>query len=644
MNDALQAIRESTGRIHNATTAPAPGGKPGGEMAATAQSVREYADFARSLNECRESAQDETQYIRSRIQAIQALGREVEEMSLPACGWGSWGANDEARRCRRVHAQVQALFQSFRSDFAGEFRRLEEDLMRAARRAGDFSVVLFGRTGAGKSTIREALTRGDGATIGRGGSSTTKECHEYTWRNLHVWDTPGIDSGKDTNVDEDGVGDEERAALEKLETADIAVFVSRTGSVEPKERRMLARIVKSGRPYMILLNVGADITKFRKFKKQGIDRTITVAAQRESIDDLLGAFPEAGEHLVPVHAKACFLSRARGSEEADAFYAKWGASRAELYGISNFGEFRRKLTAFICGNGTAVRRQTIGRVFVEKTGGFFRTQRAAMEHHAENLRGIRSELAKAQSAMERLRRRWTGDELEWKVDAEIRRQLDVDALAERCIEARYDKSEIQEEWARCLETALRNAQRELGIAFGEDMGERLDNLKNALSFNEAAFSRILDVEDNAFDGRKAMKRGARAAGAGAAALFVAVNWWNPGGWVAALGWVATGIGIAFSFLADLFRSKEGKIRKLREQFGEHLQGVRASFAAQVESQLESAIERAQDGLRQAEAANVELAAKLGGIIGVCRRAEGVVAEVGERMERHGRKARKGDAA
>jgi len=54
----------------------------------------------------------------------------------------------------------------------------------------DFTVALFGRTKAGKSTLRETLTRGNGSTIGKGSQRTTRDVTEYSWQGLRLLDTP----------------------------------------------------------------------------------------------------------------------------------------------------------------------------------------------------------------------------------------------------------------------------------------------------------------------------------------------------------------------------------------------------------------------------------------------------------------------
>lgn len=636
MHSALQEIREAVARFSALELALPPWNLPLDDMGRVAKAAREYADFAHALAQCRENAKEEFAYIHGRIEKVKSLGREVARTELPPFRATVVGvAQEEQEKSREIHAQVKAQFEAFKTDFADEFARLEEALTRTAREAADFKVVLFGRTQVGKSTIREALTCGNGETIGRGSSSTTKKCQPYIWRNLHVWDTPGIDSRKDTNIDEFGVGDEERDALEKLETADIAIFVCKTDSVEVKEREWLGRIVESGRPYMILMNVVSDITKYSLFKKRGMDRKITREAQRGFIDDLLAPFPEAETYLIPVHARACFFSRAKGADEVDAFYGKWGVSRSEVYGISNFGEFRSKLTAYICGKGCTARRQTIDRVFVERAGLFFHRQKVATQCLVDALCATDAELEKTLRALGRVRGNWTGSKLGQKIDDEMRRELKVADIAEQCIEEKWGKKEIANHWTKCLNEAKGNACQSLKSEFQKEMGRIIQNLQDALAYNTAAFSRISAVVDNSIDGRKAMKRVGWGFGAGGAALFAVANWWNPAGWVVGAAWVLTGVGIALGFLARLFQKKDAKINKLSAQFTEHLNDEKSKFCSDAEKIFNSVIERTKSDIRLIAENNKDLKTSLGNIIGVCCRAEGVVQEVKTRMEEHG---------
>lgn len=95
---------------------------------------------------------------------------------------------------------------------------LKLSLAKKKQNLEDYSIVLFGRTRAGKSTIREALTKGDGSTIGKGGQRTTRDVHEYRWNHLRLIDTPGIDAyegEKDT-----------QKATKKVDEADMVLFLT----------------------------------------------------------------------------------------------------------------------------------------------------------------------------------------------------------------------------------------------------------------------------------------------------------------------------------------------------------------------------------------------------------------------------------
>jgi len=75
-----------------------------------------------------------------------------------------------------------------------EIEALVSSLNTKRKHLEDFTIALFGRTKAGKSTIREALTRGDGGTIGKGAQRTTRDVREYRWQGLRLLDTPGIEA------------------------------------------------------------------------------------------------------------------------------------------------------------------------------------------------------------------------------------------------------------------------------------------------------------------------------------------------------------------------------------------------------------------------------------------------------------------
>ena len=82
--------------------------------------------------------------------------------------------------------QFASVFEEARSDLAELFSRQHE-------RLASFNVVLFGRTGAGKSSTITALVRGDGEGISPGQTDFTDRVLDERWGDdlLRVKDTPG---------------------------------------------------------------------------------------------------------------------------------------------------------------------------------------------------------------------------------------------------------------------------------------------------------------------------------------------------------------------------------------------------------------------------------------------------------------------
>ena len=611
-------------------------------MASLPENLREYAAFGLALNECRKVAYQEFAYVNERISEIKAIGKRVTDTPFPETDVETStplsAADEEKENFQSLYNDAKRQYDEFRDAFIKEFTKLALELHRTTHDAADFKVVLFGRTQVGKSTIREALTCGDGATIGQGNSSTTKTCHEYTWRNLHVWDTPGIDSRKDVNRDETGIGDEERAANEKLETADIAVFVCKTDSLEEREREKLAQIVKSTRPYVILLNVVASFTDYANFKKRHSDQKINRNAQHEFIEDLIAPHPDAERNLIPIHALACFYSRARNSEAVDAFYKKYGVSRAELYALSNFGEFRQYLTRFICERGVVERRKTIDHVFIEKVRAFFESQKTLIdcfikdkiENEQEIVNRSRGELARKGN-------QWSSATIKARLSTLLSAGVNTYAIAKQCIENGWEKETIHNYWDRILKQAVETVSKQLGEEFEADISHAMENMEDALKFNSEAFSKILEVEDAGGDGRKTMKLISRIAGWGGAVLFIASNWWNPAGWVVTVATLLSGLSLGFSlvssFFRNLFKSKETKTRELKEKFDDNLRSASENLCCEMEMIFTKAIDKIDVNLNSYVEKEEQLKQSLLLIVDACNRAGAVCNAVELRMKK-----------
>ncbi len=213
----------------------------------------------------------------------------------------------------------------------------------------DFTIALFGRTKAGKSTICEALTRGDGHTIGKGSQRTTRDMREYRWQGLRLLDTPGIEAYQ---------GEEDTAkANEVIDQSDMLIFLTSDDSVQPDEFSAMAQLHRINKYFAVILNIKHDISNQLEDLLMFIDIPEMVFNEQRLAEHQNHIRNYTKEHLkidnvdlVYIHAQAGFLSTKPKYQE----YSQrlWELSKIEeLYyliasDIQNNGQRRRMSTFF----------------------------------------------------------------------------------------------------------------------------------------------------------------------------------------------------------------------------------------------------------------------------------------------------------
>ncbi|GHD51739.1 hypothetical protein D9V29_12405 [Mycetocola manganoxydans] len=117
-----------------------------------------------------------------------------------------------------------------------------------------FRVVLMGRTMAGKSTLFEYLSGGDGTRVGDGGQRYTREISIRTAIDLDVEivDTPGVGAM-------DGQEDYE-TAFSQVADADLILWVATNEATQEQTGRALERLSDLGKPIFVALNCLADVS------------------------------------------------------------------------------------------------------------------------------------------------------------------------------------------------------------------------------------------------------------------------------------------------------------------------------------------------------------------------------------------------
>lgn len=144
---------------------------------------------------------------------------------------------------------------TIQSSFTDLATRFLDDLESIHQNKDPFTIVLFGRTKAGKSTLSEVLREGDGSTIGKGGQRTTLEPEPYYWNGLKIIDVPGIDAY--------GGREDELIAMDATVTADLILYIISDDSPGKADASFVSRLVNTGKPLILIFNVKAGINTNR---------------------------------------------------------------------------------------------------------------------------------------------------------------------------------------------------------------------------------------------------------------------------------------------------------------------------------------------------------------------------------------------
>ena len=127
----------------------------------------------------------------------------------------------------------------------------ESRFNRQRTRLATFNLVLFGRTGAGKSSLIEALSSGHGEPISLGESDWTTDVRYVHWHSSCLVDTPGI-GGWGRNASS---SDLEARAESAVADADVVILCFDTQNQQDGEFSKIAEWVsRYGKPVVAVLN------------------------------------------------------------------------------------------------------------------------------------------------------------------------------------------------------------------------------------------------------------------------------------------------------------------------------------------------------------------------------------------------------
>lgn len=208
--------------------------------------------------------------------------------------------------------ETTTLLQSQLFDIEQAFSQLSfafrDDLESLRGNLSKFSITLFGRTMAGKSTLMEILTEGNGDSIGKGAQRTTRDVRTYTWNMLEITDVPGIGAFEGE--------EDEQIAFHAAKTADLILFLITDDAPQAVDAECFSRIMSLGKPVICVMNVKASMAEGKSTKlimrdiakKFGSERLEIIRNQFLSYAE---GFDQSWSHVpfVYVHLKSAFMSQ-----------------------------------------------------------------------------------------------------------------------------------------------------------------------------------------------------------------------------------------------------------------------------------------------------------------------------------------------
>ncbi|TAF07120.1 MAG: hypothetical protein EAZ77_10825 [Nostocales cyanobacterium] len=534
------------------------------------------AEFKQALRKCSKMANPaykiSIRYAKKIEIVIKNLNNNIQVMSQEILKAKGSEEFQFATKLKQIQSDIKTLSEDSLED-------LVISLDKKRKHLKNFTVSLFGRTKAGKSTLRETLTRGNGNTIGKGSQRTTRDVKEYFWQGLRLLDTPGIEAYQGN--------DDTNKANDIIDQSDIVLFLSSDDSVQPGEFQAMAQLQQINKYFAVILNVKHDISNDLEDLQMFIDipeivfDEDRVSQHKHHIKNHIQQYLNLPNvDIVPIHAQAGFLSTKSEYQE----YSN------QLWELSKIEELYSLISDQIYTNGQNLRLST----FADSLEYF-------LDLINQKLAAAKSQLSVQLNFMKQKQREIEKIFTEVKKDGNLKIKFECESLYNPIENQignfvdRYPDMDIngrQREWKRIvneknIEETIKSYIEEI---FSDLRGKLQEfeqeyeyDIKNIQIDMEINFSNI-----NQDDTGKFIKWAGVAVGAVGAAAFVAANWWNPGGWVVTAGLVTTVASIGTSVAGDWKKADDDK------NYHKDIEKEKSSLKKQVKQKREVTIKAYQD--------------------------------------------------
>ncbi len=314
------------------------------------QSLFNNPRYAEAIAATTQVAQEDYNLVEQELRPVEDTLRELERSLSSRLSHIKMAsiAEQAGKTQRDTSTYLTDIYQRLTNEKATDIRQLRETLRAKKRTVGHFTLVIMGRTKAGKSTLFSTLLGHGYEGIGTGGQRTTRENKSYNLDNgIRLIDTPGIAA----------VGGEadEAEALRAVAEADLICYVMTDDSAQVAEFEFLGKLKQQTKPLVILLNVQYNLENkvlLKRFFKKA-DEMLTgedISSHKERI------FRYAREHyqndsitVIPVMLFAAQLSRQKDDPELC----------QQLYNASRMKDFLNWISNAIENYGALLASQTL---------------------------------------------------------------------------------------------------------------------------------------------------------------------------------------------------------------------------------------------------------------------------------------------
>lgn len=456
---------------------------------------------------------------------------------------------------KNIIQSINTQLQIVQTEFDQTYIDAERSLNYKKNMSSQFNITLFGKTKAGKSTLMEILTHGDGSHMGHGGQRTTRDVRSYEWKGMSVTDVPGIEAY--------GGQDDDSKAEEAAIYADLILFMITAGQPEGAEADWMIKLKKMDKPILCICNykqsLGEDLNDFRLKRLLSNPEKLE---QRMNINDLNQQFNTFLKEQLPNEHVSFIVSHLLAK-----FYSQqptYLQFRDELERISRFSFVERAIINEVLTNGVLHRKKCYLSIIDAPLYQQMNQLYVFSSNAYSQFRMIQDKISLFDDWCENFNNNQK-DELLSIVSNEFNKlRNSIPGFIEKHLEDKNVTSAWNEHYKNFkiqynIESFIRN--------IGDSLEEKVSSIFTELKV-EMKFSFQLNIDNKLGNYRFInWKRGMGwagtlgSAGLGIAALVLSSN---------PLGWAALGVTAFLGFLSWLCDSREDKLRKGRIQLSEKL--------------------------------------------------------------------------